>query len=185
MENNIPFYNLTNIELENLTISPSFENVDYTKEFINLNNLRSNYNFSNIFKSHDPNDLNSTQDLVNCDYYDPEEFTNLINTLPKKLFSICHTNIRSIKSNVSKLQNLIINHKHLFDIISLTEKWDDINKRNEFLPDLLEGYQPFNGIPGHSQNSGCDFYIKENTNYIDRNDLDTYFKNNKHEFGAT
>ena len=45
----------------------------------------------------------------------------------------------------------------------------------------MEGYQPFNGIPGHSQNSGCGFYIKENTNCIDRNNLDTYFKNNKHE----
>ena len=28
------------------------------------------------------------------------------------------------------------------------------------------------------------FYIRENINYIDRNDLDTYFKNKKHEFGA-
>ena len=48
MENNIPFYNLTNIELENLTISPSFENVDYTKEFINLNNLKAGIHLHNI-----------------------------------------------------------------------------------------------------------------------------------------
>ena len=49
---------------------------------------------------------------------------------------------------------------------------------------LYKGKYKFNGIPGQSQNSGCGFYIKENTNYIDRNDLDTYFKNKKHEFGA-
>ena len=132
----------------------------------------------------DTNDSNSIHDLVNCDYYGPEEFKSLLNTLRKRSFSICHTNIRSIHSNVNKLQNLIVNHNHLFDIISLTETWDDVNKRNESLPDLLDGYQPFNGIPGYSQNSGCGFYIKENTNYADRIDLGTYVKNNKHEFVA-
>ena len=94
--------------------------------------------------------------------------------MPKNSFSICHTNVRSIKSNLNKLQNLLINHNHLFDVISLTETWDDVNKRNEFLPDLIEGHQPSTGIPGYSQNSGCGFYIKENTNYIERNDLNTY-----------
>ena len=43
----------------------------------------------------------------------------------------------------------------------------------------MEGYQPFNGIP-----SGCGFYVKDNTHYIDRNDLDTYVKSNKHQFGG-
>ena len=74
IENTIPLYNLTNNEIENLNLSSSFDNVNYTKEFINLSNLKSNYNFSNTFKLHDPNDLNSIQDLVNCDYYDPDEF---------------------------------------------------------------------------------------------------------------
>ena len=154
MENCTPFYNLTNIELGNLNIPPVIKKVDCMNELLNLRNLRSNYNFPNIFKSTDTSDTNSMQDLVNCDYYDPEEFKNLLNTLPKRSFSICHSNIRSIQLNVNKLQNLIANHKHLFDVFSLTETWDDVNKRNEFLPDLLDGYQPFNGIPGYSQNSG-------------------------------
>ena len=171
IENTIPFYNVTNIELENLNLYPEAKNVNNTCDINDLNKLKSSYNFSNIFKSNDPRDKNSNQDMINCDYYDPNEFKNLLHTLPKNTFSICHANIRSIKANISKLQNLIINHNHLFDVISITETWDDKNKRNEFLPDLIDSYQPYNGIPGYSQNSGCGFYIRENINYADRNDL--------------
>ena len=89
VENNIPFYNLTNVELDNLNIPPVMKNKD---------NLRSTYNFSNIFKSNDPNDINLIQKLINCGYYDPEEFKNLIKTLPKNSFSICHTNITNYKT---------------------------------------------------------------------------------------
>ena len=96
------------------------KNKNITNDLNNLNNLRSTYNFSNIFKSNDPNDINLIQEIIICDY-DPEEFKTLIKTLPKNSFSICHTNIRYIKSNLNKLQNLLINHNHLFDVISLNE----------------------------------------------------------------
>ena len=112
------FYNLSNIELGNLNIPLVIKNVDCTNELFNLRNLRSTYNFSNIFNSVDTSDSNPIHDLENCEYYEPEEFKSLLNTLPKISFPICHTNIRSIQSNVDKLQNLIVNHNHLFDIIS-------------------------------------------------------------------
>ena len=83
-EMNSPFYNITNIELENVNTSPLSKNVNITNDLIDLNQLREKYNFSNIFKSSDPNDINSIQDLVNCDYYDTDEFKKLLKTLPKK-----------------------------------------------------------------------------------------------------
>ena len=132
MENCTPFYNLSHIELGNLNIPSAIKQVICTNELFNLRNLRSTYNFSHIFNSVD-SDSNPIHDLVNCNYYDPEEFKSLLNTLPKRSFSIWHTNIRSIQPNVNKLQNLIVNHNHLFVIISLTETWDDVNKRNVFL----------------------------------------------------
>ena len=57
-------------------------------ELLNLRNLRSNYNFSNIFKSTDTSDTNSMQDLVNCDYCDPEEFKNLLYTAKKIILNV-------------------------------------------------------------------------------------------------
>ena len=34
----------------------------------------------------------------------------------------------------------------------------------DFLPDNIDGYKKYEGIPGSSQNSGCRFYIREEIN---------------------
>ena len=40
-----------------------------------------------------------------------------------------------------------------FDIISLTEEWNNNDKIDTFNPNDIEGYFKYNGIPGKTKNS--------------------------------
>ena len=100
------------------------------------------------------------------------------------MFSVFHTNISSLKANFDNLHTLLAQMPMTFDIISLTEVWNNIDLNDNFYPKDIEGYNIYNGIPGKTKNSGSGFYIKNNIDFIDRPDLDKHDKNNKNEFTA-
>ena len=177
----LPFHDLNYAELCQLNIT--LDKYEICSKNLNLFKLRENYNYSKLLENDNNIDGNNIQ-VTNCDYYDSDEFNKLIKTLPKNIFSILHTNIRPLNSNHDKLLTLLANHDHNFDIISPTETWNEISKSTNFLPDNIDGYKKYEGIPGNSQNSGCVFYIREEINSISRNDLGIYYFNENVEFGA-
>ena len=172
-----PFHDISNDDLHLLSfnISPPCK--------LNLESLRNNFNFSKLSCEIDSKSDESSEFTSNnyCNYYDINEFKS-INKI--KTFSIFHTNIGSLPANIENLQTLICNLQHNFDIISLTETWNQTSKNDSFLPNNIEGYQKYNGISGDTQNSGSGFYIKSDLNYIERNDLDSYKHLDQHEFSA-
>ena len=176
----MPFQNLNNQEMDSLNETLLKIN---SKLCDNFKNLKTYHKFST---AENGNSESCENDAIptNCDYYDPDQFQILIKTLPKNFFSLLHTNIRSLRANHENQISLLTTHGLNFDIISLTETWDANSNSNNFVLNMLEGYQHYNGLSGISKKSGCGFYIKEGINYIDRTDLDIYYSNENHEFGA-
>lgn len=93
-----------------------------------------------------------------------------------------HTNIESLNANFDKLQYLLNDIDYQFDIIALTETWNDEEKNHLFQPGYLDNYHPFVCITGSSLKGGCGFYINKSITCIPRNDLDVRHKDNKNEF---
>ena len=132
----MPFQNLNNQEMDSL--NETLLNIN-SKLCDNFKNLKTYHKFSAA-----ENDAIPT----NCDYYDPDQFQILIKTLPKNFFSLLHTNIRSLRANHENLISLLTTRGLNFDIISLTETWDANSNSNNFVPNMLEGYQHYNGLSG-------------------------------------
>ena len=83
-------------------------------------------------------------------------------------------------SNHDNLINLLASIKTKF-----TETWKNNVNNAEFLPDSIEGYNDYLGIPGTTKNSGCGFYIREGINYTRRQKLDYHYHDHENEFEAT
>ena len=58
-----------------------------------------------------------------------------------------------------------------FDVIALSETWNDEKNKNDFTPPILEGYHSYVGSTGSSQNGGVGYYIKDTLTAIPREDL--------------
>ena len=157
---------------------------------VHINDLRENFNLNNILGhdiDDDRNEVILLQAFNKCDYYDAMEFNKLLtdyNTSDRSL-KIFHTNIRSMGSNHNNHINLLAYIKTKFDVISLTETWNDNVNDAEFLPDSIEGYNDYLGTPGTTKNSRCGFYIREGIDYTRRQNLDYHYHDHKHEFEAT
>ena len=138
-----------------------------------------------------PTELHSETDPdnnipLNADfgYYDVHEFHKKVKLVPKKNFSLFHTNIQSLNCNFGKLEYLLYSLDFNFDLIYLTETWNPKFKTN-FSPGVLSGYQPYYGSPGKTIKSGCGFYISEKLKFLPRTDLDVSFSDDHEEFQTT
>ena len=69
-----------------------------------------------------------------------------------------HTNIRSIGGNIGKLETLLSNLEHNFDVLALSETWTKTSDKTDY---VIDGYQTFRGTGGESLKSGCGFFVKE------------------------
>ena len=121
---------------------------------------------------------------MNFNYYETHAFHKLKNTLKlnkSENFSIFHYNICSLQGNFYKLEILLDNLEHQFDVIALTETWHMKNNVN-FTPGILSGYQKYEGLAGLSKKGGCGVCIKDTIPYITRPDLRINFKNTKSKF---
>jgi len=121
---------------------------------------------------------------TNFDYYIPHDFHKLIKNLPKpnKHFFLLHTNTCSLKRNFENLEDLIINHDHVFDVIALSETWNSEEKNKHFIAGSLQGYHNFIGCTSTTIKGGCGFYIKDTLKYTERKDLDVQFYDINNEF---
>ena len=131
------------------------------------------------------NQIDRNMDLqTNFDYYIPHDFHKLIKKLPtpNKHFSLLHTNICSLKQNFENLEDLIINHDHVFDVIALSETWNSEEKKQHFKAGSLQGYHNFIGCTSTTIKGGCGFYIKDTLKYVERKDLDVQFYDVNNEF---
>ncbi|XP_066922407.1 uncharacterized protein [Clytia hemisphaerica] len=112
---------------------------------------------------------NDEDDLINFEYYNVDSFLSLTKRIEDDYISVLHTNIRSLNKNFDKLEALLTILKYDFDIIGVSETWDNDNKL--FVKPTISGYHPFEARSGNSQNAGVGLFIKETLNYKERNDL--------------
>lgn len=102
------------------------------------------------FDTNDPNSkLNST-----CQYYYATEVQNQ----QTNGLSIIHFNARSLNANASKIEQFLLTCKTNFDVITITETWEnEQNKRANF----LNGYSCFQTNREASRGGGVSIFIKE------------------------
>lgn len=62
-------------------------------------------------------------EVCNSNYYDNEEFNNMISDNSSRKLSFYHCNVRSARHNSTNLSNYMMCLKHRFDIIGLSETW--------------------------------------------------------------
>lgn len=164
---NFPFQDLDNILLNDVLTNNHLYNSNYKK------NIKFEDNFAE-FKHLDKLNINlnggdPSEELLNFEYYQIEDFIKMKQGLHSNSFSIIHSNIRSFNKNAESFDDLLSILKFEFDIIGLSETWDSTyNKLNEY---TINGYHPFESKSGTSQNSGVGFFIKDNIDYTRRNDL--------------
>ena len=95
---------------------------------------------------------------MDFNYYETHAFHKLKNNLKlnkSENLSIFHSNISSLKGNFDKLEILLDNLEHQFDVIALTETWHLKNNVN-FTPGILSGYQKYEGLAGLSKKVGVE-----------------------------
>ena len=124
-----------------------------------------NYKFSNSDKNNknnivDFNDKHLDNLVIQPDfkYYQSHEFhkLNQSRNIDKNL-SLMHTNICSVGGNIGKLETLLSNLEHIFDVLVLSEMWTKTNDKTDYVTD---DYQTFHGTDGQSLKSGCGFFCK-------------------------
>ena len=102
---------------------------------------------------------------MDFNYYETHLFHKLKNNLKlnkSENLSIFHSKICSLKGNFDKLEILLDNLEHQFDVIALTETWHMKNNVN-FTPCILSGYQKYEVLAGLSKKGGCGVYKRHNT----------------------
>ena len=164
--------------LQNHKQNPTF--YKNTTKLLNLQEL--NFNKNPEYVNSDP--YANIADPVNFNYYETHAFHKLKNNLnlnKAENFSIFHSNICSLQGNFDKLETLLDNLEHQFDVIALTETWQTKENVN-FTPGILSGYQKCEGLAGLSKKGGCGVYIKDTIPYITRPDLSKNIKNKQSEF---
>ena len=79
-------------------------------------------------------------------YDQNHEFHKLNQSLnTDKNFSLMHTNICSIGGNIGKLEIILSNLEHNFDVLALSETWTKTNDETDY---VIDGYQTFHDIGG-------------------------------------
>ena len=99
-----------------------------------------------------------------------------LKNLPKgksSYFSVLHSNVRSLKKNIDKLQSCIFNTETTFSVIGITETW---LKENEALLPIhnLKGYNFVSRGRNDRLGGGVGIFIKKSLKYKIREDLNLF-----------
>lgn len=146
---------------------------------------RSLYESDNQYGPDPENITDKTFDLKpDFNYYELHDFHKLIRKIKIKNnhFSLFHTNIQSLMHNFEELEQLLLDHELMFDVIALSESWNPKKKTLTFTPGILKGYHKYNGMAGHSTKGGVGFYTKDTIKIIERKELDISFCDDCNEF---
>lgn len=103
-------------------------------------------------------------------YYTPDLFNSMINreTHNKKVFSLCHINIRSMPRNHNKLDIFFSLLNHKFDIVAMSETWFTGENVDSY---KIDGYTHEYRIRQNKRGGGVSLFIRDNLNYRVRDDL--------------
>ena len=176
-----PFSDLDNksfIELA-ATNRPPIKNREYPIDE-KLKLLLSQTHVSNWYAHNSPNKWDhpdKSNVKPNFAYYDIPDFNKCRHTWNQQnSLSVFHTNISSITANSDKLKELLVDLSWNFDIIALSETWNDEKTDDNFTPPSIPGYAPYDGTTGSSLKGGCGFFVKSNMTTIPRKDLEFKIK---------
>ena len=153
---------------------------------ISLGQVRANaeYNLSELYDEYmtpddtiDDNDISPFQYVdSSCDYYTPDQFGIMTNSLqPHNLSAFC-INCQSITANWDNFNSLLLNtttDTFAFDIIGITETFKIHSNINYDIP----GYHPliFNTRTGSSSGrGGVGMHIKDHLNFKHRPDISVF-----------
>ena len=194
MSNIFPFSKLDDHELKALNFNSLYD-CNCKSNFIDepyfpiIEKLQLDKSIHNENSRHSRDDIDHQLPSANdFDYYDTHKFHKLLNNKAlniKNSLSIIHTNICSLQKHFEDIDQLIDNLDHKFIVIALTETWHSA-KNNEAIKNLvIEGYQPYYGTPGSTQNGGCGFFVANNLKFKPRAEFDTKLANTNSEFEAS
>ena len=106
---------------------------------------------------------------VNSKYYDIKSLNSLKIDVPSS-FGVFHVNIASLDKHIDDLNQVLSHLKYNYDVIGISEHKikKDCQPSNNI---NITGYEPFIFEPTETTHGGTGFYIKQNTDYIERPDL--------------
>ena len=183
MKDKFPFYELDDNSLSDLLEDPSSNKKDISKEFSideKLKLLLSQSSKSNWYAhtsniEDDPGEGHVFKHDMkpNFHYYDINDFRKTRQTWNQhNTLSLFHTNISSLQANVGKMEDLLTDLSWNFDIIALSETWNDEKNKSNFTAPIIDGYHTYSGTTGSSQKGGCGLYVSENLSPTPRTDLE-------------
>ena len=141
----------------------------------------SNYTNWNINFELDNTDI-LEETKQNFNYYTTEDFNKTKDTWNKETkFSLFHTNICSLNANIENMEDLLYDLGHRFDILAVTETWNQEKTNKSFSAKHIEGYQDYHGTTGSSLKGGCGIYVNDDLNSIPRKDLEYKINVNEEE----
>ena len=141
-EESLPFLMCTDEEIHN----DNFNSINICQPCLNLNEAEINLKFKssellNIFdntqkdsfcqiESDEINELNN----IDFKYYDTHKFHSMSKKIVNDNFSLLHTNIESLCAKEDKLKLLITNLDYSFDVIALSETWNQEESNHKSMP---------------------------------------------------
>jgi exonuclease III len=120
-----------------------------------------------MIPSLDP-DTNFQAPVINCDYYDQDQFLNAFNKKKCSNMKLLHINARSLPRNITCIRNYVNLLENTFSIIGISESWlkdtqDPLVQMHNF---SMEGFCRQNKRGG-----GVALYIRDDIVYKTRNDI--------------
>ena len=118
----------------------------------------------------DDHDCNESlvSEFIESNYHSVKQCGRWFFDIRNKGLSMLHFNIRSLKKNLTFLNDILMRVKELPNIIAISEtKLSDNNPFNTSIP----GYS-FLSVNSKTSAGGVGFYVSENVNFKRRNDLD-------------
>ena len=138
---------------------------DVAKDFIaQCDSIQNLINLEN-----DDDDDENLPNSVNSTYYDVNQLNSLKIDLPSS-FGLFHVNIASLDKHIDDLKLILSLLKYKFDVIGISEHKifkDTLPSNNIIIP----GYHEFIFEPTGTTHGGTGFYLKDNIDYITRDDL--------------
>jgi hypothetical protein len=150
----MPFYNLTNYQL---CLEFQIARVRYS-DFLE----------NNSFQSHLAENI--SENLLNtfsCKYFDEESFNRMIDHKNFNI-SLLHCNLQSSFRNYGYLKANLLNLKHQFSLIAITETG---RSKLDILANLFEDYTFYSSAPVNNAKGGVGLYIKSCCTFSRRYDL--------------
>ena len=182
MRDKFPFFDMddnTRIDLyDDISDTKKFStefSIDEKLKILLSQSSKHNWYVHNSDLENDPHDSFKCklENKPNFHYYSVDDFRKTQETWDRhNSLSTFHTNISSLEGNFYKLDDLLQDLSWNFDVIAVSETWNDEKNKSNFTAPILEGYHKYTGTTGSSQKGGCGAYVRESLSPNPRTDLE-------------